>query len=130
MNLGKRIESRLSEIGEERSFLFDLIPELTPARLSALIKRDSKRCELDVQIAKALKVRLEWLNDGELPKLIEGESVRVDVKTKTASVMVITPPPADQEFINEVSTGLQEREIPDHIRQTILTLIASSPEKS
>jgi phage repressor protein C with HTH and peptisase S24 domain len=81
MNLGKRIESRLSEMGEERSFLFDLIPDLTPARLSALIKRDSKRCELDVQIAKALKVRLEWLNDGDLPKLID------DVDSKPAPLL-------------------------------------------
>lgn len=38
-------------------------------------------------------------------------------------------PPEDQRFINEVATGLHDREIPEHIKQTILTLISSSPEK-
>ena len=38
-------------------------------------------------------------------------------------------PPEDQRFINEVATGLHDRDIPEHIKQTILTLISSSPEK-
>lgn len=46
-----------------------LVPDLTPQRLSALIKRDSVRCELDVDIARALGVHLAWLNSGALPKL-------------------------------------------------------------
>lgn len=54
MNLGKRIEERLNELKWGRSKLYELVPELSPAALSALIKRDSKRCELDVKIAKAL----------------------------------------------------------------------------
>ena len=70
MNLGKRIELRLEELEWDRKALFELVPELTPASLSAMIRRDSKRSELDVQIAKALGVRLEWLNEGELPKLL------------------------------------------------------------
>lgn len=67
MNLGKRIAWRLDDLGKRRGFLLDAVPDLSPQRLSALISRDSKRCELDVQIAKALGVRLEWLNNGELP---------------------------------------------------------------
>ena len=38
-------------------------------------------------------------------------------------------PPEDKRFINEVATGLHDRDIPEHIKQTILTLISSSPEK-
>lgn len=38
-------------------------------------------------------------------------------------------PAADQAFLGEVTAGLQARDLPEHIRQTILTLIASSPEK-
>ena len=38
-------------------------------------------------------------------------------------------PPADQQFVDAVAAGLHDREIPEHIRQTILTLITSSPEK-
>lgn len=38
-------------------------------------------------------------------------------------------PPADQQFVEAVATGLHDRDIPEHIRQTILTLISSSPEK-
>lgn len=38
-------------------------------------------------------------------------------------------PAQDQEFMAAVQSGLAEHEIPEHIRQTILTLIASSPEK-
>lgn len=38
-------------------------------------------------------------------------------------------PPEDRQFIDALQTGVAERQIPDHIRQTILTLISSSPEK-
>jgi hypothetical protein len=70
MNLGKRIEIRLTELGWERNDLLDRVPDLTAQRLSALIKRDSKRCELDYQIAVALGVTLHWLNSEIPPKLI------------------------------------------------------------
>lgn len=70
MNLGKRIELRLNELGWERKDLLDCVPELTPQRLSALIVRDSKRCELDYQISKSLGVTIPWLNDGIEPKSI------------------------------------------------------------
>lgn len=83
MNLGKRIEERLNELEWGRSKLYELVPELSPAALSALIKRDSKRCELDVKIAKALGVHLAWLNSGEFQTRFGGffftrESSRVD----------------------------------------------------
>lgn len=61
MNLGGRIRQRLDELGWERSRLIELVPDLTPANLSALIRRDSKRSEFDEQIAKALGVSLLWL---------------------------------------------------------------------
>lgn len=70
MNLGKRIELRLNELGWGRKELLDCVPELTPQRLSALIVRDSRRCELDYQISISLGVTIPWLNDGIEPKLI------------------------------------------------------------
>jgi len=61
MNLGSRIKKRLEQLGWERSRLIELVPDLTPANLSALIRRDSKRSEFDEEIAKALGVSLLWL---------------------------------------------------------------------
>lgn len=87
MNLGKRIELRLKDLEKDRSYLFDLVPDLSPQRLSALISRDSKRCELDVQIAKALRVRLEWLNNGDLPM-----EVMEDAISDIPSTVTLKPP--------------------------------------
>lgn len=42
------------------------------------------------------------------------------------------PPPennADAEFVHRVEEEIAKYEVPDHIQQTILTLITSSPEK-
>lgn len=98
MNLGKRIEERLNELEWGRSKLYELVPELSPAALSALIKRDSKRCELDVKIAKALGVHLAWLNSGEFPKLL------TDFSKKPASYKVSTfPNPLLTELLNAAS---------------------------
>lgn len=38
-------------------------------------------------------------------------------------------PPADQQFLATVTEGIATHELPDHVRQAILTLISSSPEK-
>lgn len=38
-------------------------------------------------------------------------------------------PPQDKTFLDALGSGVKEREIPEHIRQTILTLIDSSPKK-
>lgn len=38
-------------------------------------------------------------------------------------------PPEDVAFVDDIASGLAERDIPEHIRQTILTLIGSSPKK-
>ena len=69
MNLGTRIKIRLEELGWERKELLDRVPELSSQSLSALIRRDSRRSELDFRIATALGVTVPWLNDGILPKL-------------------------------------------------------------
>lgn len=37
--------------------------------------------------------------------------------------------PADAKFLGQITQGMQERDIPEHVRLSILTLIASSPEK-
>ncbi len=68
MNLGKRIELRLAELGWQQRDLCERIPELSPQTLSILIKRDSIRTQYDVQIADALGVTLQWLNEGIEPK--------------------------------------------------------------
>jgi hypothetical protein len=39
------------------------------------------------------------------------------------------PPPDDQRFVSEVSAGLQERDIPDHMRQTIMMMLSTAPKK-
>ena len=83
MSLGKRIEERLAEKGWPRKKLMDAVPALTPAALSSLIKRGSKRSELDVEIAAALGVRLEWLNAGTGPKELETGGVTVPESIRT-----------------------------------------------
>lgn len=69
MNLGRRIEFRLAEMGKTRAFLFEQVPGLLGPALSLAISRDSKRCKWDVEIAQALGVRLAWLRTGLLPML-------------------------------------------------------------
>lgn len=54
MNIGRRIEQRLKDLGWERKDLLDRVPELSPQALSNLIRRDSKRSEWDELIAGAL----------------------------------------------------------------------------
>lgn len=69
MNLGKRIELRLAEIGKTQTYLLEQIPGLLGPTLSLAISRDNKRCKWEVEIAEALGVRLAWLKTGLLPKL-------------------------------------------------------------
>lgn len=73
MNLGKRIEERLNELKWERSQLYDLVPELSPAALSALIKRDSKTLFMpaatfvrEAKTAQRMKVSVPLYQNGEL----------------------------------------------------------------
>lgn len=61
MNLGKRIEARLSDLRWSRNQLLEKVTELTPQALSNLITRDSRRSEWDEKIAEALGVSVLWL---------------------------------------------------------------------
>lgn len=88
MNLGKRIELRLAEMGKKRSFLFEKIPGLLSATLSLTISRDSKRCKWDVEIAEALGVRLTWLRSGRWPKLIRPESGDTEFSRQIADLIL------------------------------------------
>lgn len=72
MNMGKRIALRLRELGWRQTDLLDRIPDLSPGTLSAMILRDSKRSEFTTQIAGALGVTGNWLQDGTNPKLVGG----------------------------------------------------------
>ena len=71
MNLGGRIKTRLEELGWKQAELLLHVDDLEPATLSALIKRDSKSCQLDTEIASALGVELKWLRTGEGNKLAQ-----------------------------------------------------------
>jgi hypothetical protein len=74
MNIGGRIDQKLSDLRWERKDLLEKVPELSVQSLSALIKRDSKRSELDEDIAKALGVSVLWLVYGHEDELrIEDE---------------------------------------------------------
>lgn len=99
MNLGNRIKERLAEKGMKRKELMAAVPDLTPAALSSLIRRGSKRSELDVEIAAALGVRLEWLNAGTGPKEAETGGVTVPESIRTM--------PRDQ-VADSVITGMTE----------------------
>lgn len=107
MNLGKRIERRLSELGWERKDLIRRVPELTPQSLSALITRDSRRSEHDVRIASALGVNLVWLNSGDGPKLSDRESSEAeDIITVP---LADSTPDAQRACILPVQKGLSLR---------------------
>lgn len=99
MNLGNRIKERLAEKGMKRKELMAAVPDLTPAALSSLIKRNSLRSRFDVQIAAALGVNLEWLNDGTGPKEAETGGVTVPESIRTM--------PRDQ-VADSVITGMTE----------------------
>ncbi len=67
MALGKRIKHRLDELGWERKDLLAKVPNLSPAALSSLIRRDSKRSEFDLAIADALGMSVMELVYDEKP---------------------------------------------------------------
>lgn len=76
INLGRRIQSRLAEMGHKRSYLYEKIPALRAPTLSLLITRNSRRSKFDAEIADALGVTLLWLNTGQTPKLISTAKTR------------------------------------------------------
>lgn len=97
MNIGGRIKKRLEELGWERARLIELVPDLTPANLSALIRRDSKRSEFDEQIAKALGVSLLWLVYGHEPKEPpQAIATRFDANETRAGYAHTALPPDEQ----------------------------------
>ncbi len=65
MNIGGRIQQRLEALGWKQRDLLDRVPDLSAQSLSNIIRRDSKRSELDVVIAGALGVSVQWLVYGE-----------------------------------------------------------------
>jgi hypothetical protein len=71
MAIGKRIEARLKELSLERKDLLARVPGLSAQALSKLILRDSKRSELDVQIAEALDMSVLELVYGARPVVSE-----------------------------------------------------------
>ena len=106
MNIGGRIQKKLSELGWERKDLLSKVPDLTPQALSNLIKRDSVRSEWDQAIADALGVSVLWLvydiQNSEPPKpdpalqsplvvaaLRLDRDPHVDRRTKTAATDIL-----------------------------------------
>ncbi len=65
MNMGKRIASRLAELGWKQKDLVDKVPDLTPQTLSNLVSRDSERSKWEREIAESLGVTVEWLVYGD-----------------------------------------------------------------
>lgn len=84
MNLGKRIAERLDQLGWERKDLLDRVDGLSVQSLSNLIRRDSKRSELDERIAEALGVSVLWLVYGTTAEatIQEGSVFQLNRKTK------------------------------------------------
>lgn len=96
MNIGKRIEQKLMELGWERKDLLVRVDGLSVQALSNLIRRGSKRSEWDEKIADALGVSVLWLVYGKsTPDLrqpsvvytIEPESKRDTVKNKITAAL-------------------------------------------
>lgn len=129
MSLGKQIRIHRQAQGLTLEQLSEL-SGVDVGTISALENRGSKRSQYASKLAKGLGMTLEALeatpvnydhdgskaqnNVAELPKAYETES---GLKV------------ADDLFMRKIKTGLETHDLPDHIRQTILTLISSSPEK-
>lgn len=79
--------------------MLDKVPELSVQSLSALIKRDSKRSELDEVIADALGVDLLWLVYG-----------------KTNSSRVKTLPKRESKEISEILSILSNTDHDGHVK--------------
>lgn len=69
MNLGKRIEARLLELGQTQSWLSQRAG-VDEGTISALIQRDSARSMFAPSLALALGVTTDWLLNGSEPKLL------------------------------------------------------------
>ena len=95
MNLGKRIQLRLDELGQKPQWLANQVADLDVKSLCALIARDSKRSQFSAGIAKALGVTDEWLLTGEGNKLF----------VKPPKEIMLTDSP-DHELIRKVDIRL------------------------
>lgn len=96
MNIGKRIEQKLIELGWERKDLLVRVDGLSVQALSNLIRRGSKKSEWDEKIADALGVSVLWLVYGKsttelrqpsVVYTIEPESKRDTVKNKITAAL-------------------------------------------
>lgn len=122
MNIGSRIVARLDELGWKRKDLLDALPELTPQALSALIKRGSKRSELDEYIASGLGVSVMWL--------VYGKGVE-NAPNLPASVTKLNPPTERDAWMAEL-TELAEKLDTYRMGMLIKTardLVAEQPAK-
>lgn len=86
MNMGKRIEQRLRELGWKQSDLLERIPDLEKGTLSALIARDSAKSMFSQQIADALGVSHAWLVDGTVPRSENSQSSQESSDTGTVPI--------------------------------------------
>ena len=69
-----------------------------------------------ISLANALLCRVEWLGTGEGPQnaLTAQDAEAIE---------------ADAQFLRDVMTEARARQIPDHIRLAVLTLLRSAPRK-
>ena len=85
----------------------------------------------------------DGFSDSYVSQLLSGHrSIGDEVADKIESRLALDPgwldqdhstqteiSPEDARFISDVGQGVVQRDIPEHVRQTILTLITSLPEK-
>ena len=114
MTIGDRVRQARSEAKLTQKALAARVG-LTQPTLSDLESNNSKGTASIAQIAAVLGVSALWLETGKGTKCI-GEYENTT--------------PADQEFVREISREIADRDIPEHIRSAISTLITSSPKKS
>lgn len=78
MNMGTRIAQVLAEKNWQQVDLLAKVPDLEPATLSAIIKRDSKWSDYAPEIAAALGVHLIWLLRGSGPQWLGNPSCAIN----------------------------------------------------
>lgn len=111
MNMGKRIEQCLDELGWKQVQLLDKVPDLSPSALSALIKRDSKWSDFAEEIAEALGVEFRWLLTGKGNQWVNRKTVAHPVRQDDAPDTGFTP--------EEIEHVLLLRELDDDERRGI-----------
>jgi hypothetical protein len=87
MNLGKRIQQRLNDLGWKQRDLLDKVPDLSPQALSNMIRRDSSRSDWDEAIAEALGVSILWLVYGKKDK---ADVVRQEIQPYGDAAFIIS----------------------------------------